>query len=508
MSTQDEDINAPLLEGNLAPEYGSTAGPASSLGPHASFRRNLGTSEAFSIIINIVIGSGIFTSLGVIDTNVPSPGAALVVWFVGGILAWTGAATMAELGAAIPGEGGVQQYLQYIYGEAFGFLAAWTWVVAVVPASLAILSIVFVESIYSATGGTDQPDRMAHKLLSSLVLLIISRANSVSTQFSTRLNTFFISTKFAAIAVTVVAGLGVVVYHLAGWDRDNSREPQDWLTRAWFGARNTVGLNGREIEWQKLHGWEALGHYSAALYGALWAYSGWDKAIYVSAELSSPARQLPLAINTAVPIVILSFIACRSGMNIFMGVIDMETSFSHLLGPTFGAIAAGLICLVVAGSLLGSSFVAGRIVVAAANSNWLPAFLARIGSVSGRSTSTADAPINAILFSTACSIVYIFFGNFRVLATFSGLSAYIFFFLTMIGAIILRVREPELPRPYKPMICVPGMFALVSGCVVARGAVFAPVQAVVLIGLWLVGLGLYSARREWIGKGETESSEQ
>ncbi|RAK89727.1 amino acid transporter [Aspergillus costaricaensis CBS 115574] len=501
MSTQDEDINAPLLEGNLAPEYGSTAGPASSLAPHASFRRNLGTSEAFSIIINIVIGSGIFTSLGAIDTNVPSPGAALVVWFVGGILAWTGAATMAELGAAIPGEGGVQQYLQYIYDEAFGFLAAWTWVVAVVPASLAILSIVFVESIYSATGVTDQPDRMAHKLLSSLVLLIISMANSVSTQFSTRLNTFFLTTKFAAIALTVVAGLGVVLYHLAGWDRDNSGEPQDWLTRAWFGARNTVGLDGREIEWQKLHGWESLGHYSAALYGALWAYSGWDK--------------LPLAINTAVPIVILSFIAVNIAYYILLPwrVVSTTdsvavTSFSHLLGPTFGAIAAGLICLVVAGSLLGSSFVASRIVVAAANSNWLPAFLARIGSVSGRSTSTADAPINAILFSTACSIVYIFFGNFRVLATFSGLSAYIFFFLTMVGAIILRVREPELPRPYKPMICVPVIFALVSGCVVARGAVFAPVQAAVLIKLWLVGLGLYSARRQWIGKGEAESSEQ
>ncbi|XRM38710.1 hypothetical protein ABZX51_002107 [Aspergillus tubingensis] len=132
--------------------------------------------------------------------------------------------------------GGVQQYLQYIYGEAFGFLAAWTWAVAVVPASLAILSIVFVESIYSATGVTDQPDRMAHKLLSSLVLLIISMANSVSTQFSTRLNTFFLTTKFAAIALTVVAGLGFVLYHLARWDRDNSREPQDWLTRVWFGC--------------------------------------------------------------------------------------------------------------------------------------------------------------------------------------------------------------------------------------------------------------------------------
>lgn len=95
------------------------------------FSRNLGALEAFAIVISIVIGSGVFTSPGSIDTNVPSPGAALLVWLVGGVLAWTGAVTVAELGTAIPGEGGVQPYLKYIYGDVFGFLAAWTWVVAV-----------------------------------------------------------------------------------------------------------------------------------------------------------------------------------------------------------------------------------------------------------------------------------------------------------------------------------------------------------------------------------------
>lgn len=70
-----------------------------------TFQRNLGTLDAFAIIISIVIGSGIFTSPGSIDTNVPSPGLALVIWLVGGMLAWTGASTMAELGTAIPGEG-------------------------------------------------------------------------------------------------------------------------------------------------------------------------------------------------------------------------------------------------------------------------------------------------------------------------------------------------------------------------------------------------------------------
>lgn len=74
---------------------------------HGTFKKNLGALDAFAIIISIVIGSGIFTSPGSIDTNVPAPGWALVVWLVGGVLAWTGASTMAELGTAIPGEGNV-----------------------------------------------------------------------------------------------------------------------------------------------------------------------------------------------------------------------------------------------------------------------------------------------------------------------------------------------------------------------------------------------------------------
>ena len=70
-----------------------------------TFTRNLGAAEAFGIVVSIVIGSGVFTSPGSIDTNVPSPGIALAIWLIGGVLAWTGATTFAELGTAIEGEG-------------------------------------------------------------------------------------------------------------------------------------------------------------------------------------------------------------------------------------------------------------------------------------------------------------------------------------------------------------------------------------------------------------------
>ncbi|KAK0671025.1 putative transporter [Cercophora samala] len=478
-------------------------------GATGTFKRNLGTLEAFAIVISIVIGSGVFTSPGSIDTNVPSPGVALVVWFVGGVLAWTGASTMAELGTAIPGEGGVQPYLKYIFGDVFGFLAAWTWVVAVMPATLAILSIVFIESIYSAAGVTDQGDSILHKLLSIVVLAVISLANSISTKASTRLNNFFVVTKFVTIAAIVLAGVVVVILQLV--DRNRTVGGGDWVRQPWFGYRDSINPDGSVTHWADVTQWQLFGYLSAALYAALWAYSGWDKAIYISAELSSPARQLPLAINTSIPTIILCFITANAAYYILLpwNVVSRTdsvavTAITRLLGPAFGIIAAVFICLVVAGSLLGNSFVAGRMAVAAANQNWLPrplSIVGRVGLNTGERESTSDAPVNAIIVSALLSSLYILLGSFRALLTFNGLGEYTFFFLTVVGAIVLRYREPQLARPYKPLIAIPILFALVSGFVVVRGAVFAPVPAVVLVGLWLAGLAFYFVRRRYQERG-------
>ncbi|KAM7214829.1 putative transporter [Rhypophila decipiens] len=500
-----------------------------------AFTRNLGTLEAFAIVISIVIGSGVFTSPGSIDTNVPSPGAALLVWLVGGVLAWTGAVTVAELGTAIPGEGGVQPYLKYIYGDIFGFLAAWTWVVAVMPATLAILSIVFVESIYSSLGVTGEGDSLVHKLLSVVVLVLVSLANSISTKASTRLNNFFVVCKFSAIVALVLAGVVVVIIQLG--DRDSQIGGGDWVTKSWFEYRDSLNPDGSITHWADLSAWEICGHLSAGLYAALWAYSGWDKAIYISAELSAPERQLPLAINTALPTIVLCFITANTAYYVLLpwDVVSTTdsvavTAITRLLGSVFGIVAAIVICLVVAGSLLGNSFVAGRMAVAAARSGWLPKPLAVLGHLgleplatpadetrpllhptqNGQETSSptpkaSDAPINALLLSTILSALYILLGSFRALLTFNGLGEYTFFFLAVVGAIILRYREPELERPYKPVVLIPVVFSLVSGFVVVRGAAFAPVQALVLVGLWALGLLFYWVKKRLSAEGQESS---
>lgn len=188
------------------------------------------------------------------------------------------------------------------------------------------------------------------------------------------------------------------------------------------------------------------------------------------------------------------------------------------MGPLGGVVAATLICLVVAGSLLGNSFIASRMAVAASNKDWLPRVVGVLGHFGlpgadhgGGGTIAAppdapsappeapksDAPINALLLGTTLSTLYILLGSFRALLTFNGLGEYSFFFVTVCGAIVLRFREPSLPRPYRPLAIVPVAFALVSGFVVVRGAVFAPIQAAILVALWAVGVLYYLARQAW-----------
>jgi amino acid transporter len=152
------------------------------------------------------------------------------------------------------------------------------------PATLSILSIVFVESIYSAAGVTDEADRLEHKLFSMLILVVISVANSISTKASTRLNSFFVVTKFVSIGAVVVAGLVVVIMQATRPKREDIGG-RDWFRKPWFGSRPTVNPDGSTTNWNRLSEWELLGHYSTALYGALWAYSGWDKVCLSSGRL-------------------------------------------------------------------------------------------------------------------------------------------------------------------------------------------------------------------------------
>lgn len=173
-----------------------------------------------------------------------------------------------------------------------------------------------------------------------------------------------------------------------------------------------------------------------------------------------------------------------------------------------------LLCVVILGTLLGTAFVACRMTVAAADKGWLAVFFTRTGSVglkrndddsveARQDAPSSDAPINAGILSAIFGSLFILLGNFRDLLTLTGLGEYTFFFLAVLGAVVLRFRQPKLRRPCKPPIVVPAIFVVVSGFVVVRGAIFAPRLAAIIVGIWLIGLVYYWVQRRWRARRQT-----
>src|SRR5215470_13192385 len=75
----------------------------------------MGLFSGMAMVVGLMIGSGIFSTPGIILTSVGSPGLSLLVWVIGGAVTYCGALSFVELGTMLPKSGGEQAYLDYAF---------------------------------------------------------------------------------------------------------------------------------------------------------------------------------------------------------------------------------------------------------------------------------------------------------------------------------------------------------------------------------------------------------
>lgn len=235
----------------------STSRPGGILGG-GSLEKNktLTYLNGLSLVVGLIIGSGIFSSPSQVGSQVGSPGAAIVVWIVAGILVWTGASCYAELGGAIPLNGGSQVYLAKIFGELAGFLFTWVAVLVMKPGGAAIISIIMGEYLVRAFIGADAEtvNPWINKGVAFVGLFAVTFINCLSTKLGTRVNDMLMFLKFVALLAITVIGIVVAVTGLSFKGKPN----EEWKA-GWF--ENTES---------------DLSAWAVALYAGLWAYDGWD----------------------------------------------------------------------------------------------------------------------------------------------------------------------------------------------------------------------------------------
>jgi L-type amino acid transporter 9 len=281
--------------------------------------------DAFTLLVSLQVGSGVFSSPSQVNNHSPSPGASLIIWAICGAVAWTGAASFAELGAAMPVNGGLQEYLHEMYGSYMAFLASWVWIFATKPSSMAILSIVcakyWTEVFLPAN---DEELFWLNKIIAISALAMMIFFNSISTRATSRLANVFLIIKLLTVALLLVCCLVFIVF---GFHVGTNTPNRDWITKNWFQYRNE-GEDFSFIDWNSASQWSKIGEITMAIYAGLWAYAGWDnvrvmegfqiartdeylQANMVAGEMQDAAKELPAAIHTAVPAVIVCFLCAN-----------------------------------------------------------------------------------------------------------------------------------------------------------------------------------------------------
>jgi len=249
---------------------------------------------------------------------------------------------------------------------------------------------------------------------------------------------------------------------------------------------------------------------------------------YVAGEFINPSRDLPRVIHTSLPLVIACYLVANTAY--FLVLPLSITSSSQTIAVAFGAQVLGpigslVLALTVSGSCFGAlnatTFTTSRLFYAAAKEGYLPSMFGGLGffgsgtlRLPSRTQSTSKpagavkrmfanicvdenspalflTPIPAILLNLTLTSVYVAVGTFSTLLTFYGVAGYFFYFLTVLGLLVLRVKEPDLERPYKCWITTPIIFCCVSLFLLSRSVVAEPLSSLAVVAFIVAGWVVY-----------------
>ncbi|CAG7830125.1 unnamed protein product [Allacma fusca] len=379
----------------------------------AELKKELGLINGVGIIVGVMIGAGIFVSpVGVVEYS-GSTGLALIVWAISGLLSMVGALCYAELGTMIPKSGGDYSYLKESLGALPGFLYLWISLAILVPTGNAILGLTFSQYILQPFWPECDPPDLAVRLLSAIVIALLTAVNCYNVKSAARLQDVFTSMKIFSLVIIVVAGLVA------------------FFTRS---EENLAGpFEGTTTE---------PGQIAKAFYSGLFTYGGWNYLNFVTEEIKNPFRNLPRAIWISMPIA--------------------EILNSNAVAVTFGDKLLGVMSWIIPvfvacstfGALNASIYAPSRLVFVGAREGHLPRILAHVNS----DTCT---PIPALVFLGALSIFMLIWKDVQMLIGYSTFVEASFWGLSIVGLLWMRYKRPDLERPIKVNLILPIVFLFV-----------------------------------------------
>ncbi|SBT05302.1 conserved membrane hypothetical protein [Candidatus Accumulibacter aalborgensis] len=415
-------------------------------------RKHLSVFSATFLIVASMLGTGILTTTGIIVSLVKTPGAVLGVWIAGGILAWIGAWCYGELARIMPRNGGEATILRELFSPALGEIAGWTSFVVAFAAGNAATSLALSDYLAEALPGLG----LRPHVVACAALLLVTGLHGLLGPLGLRIQTLLAAAKF-----TLLTGLtlcGIILAAPTAMIQPTGVEPVRQVAE--FGAP-----------------------WGLAMMLVMFAYSGWNAAIYVAGEIHDPVRNVRRAMMIGTTIVMLLYVAINAVLLAQLPAQELEgvvpviaLLVKHLFGVQAAALFSGLVAFALLSSLGVSAFLGPRVL--ATMLDWF---------AKGRSGESASpAPnVRLVWLQAGLSIFMVLSGSFVQILTVMGFLLGLFPILCVLGLYRRTCGLEGRPLMLARYVFAP-LFVAVSTVVLALGALQSPHE--VAIALTLIGI--------------------
>ncbi|MCL4459554.1 MAG: APC family permease [Chloroflexi bacterium] len=390
-------------------------------------RRALGVPGLFSSAYGNV-GSSIYYALGVVALY--ALGLTPVVFVFAGLLFACTALSYAEGTAAIPEAGGSSSFARRGFNELVSFVAGWALMLDYI---ITIAISAFEVPNYLAVFFPTLKTWPLNSFFGIVVVAILAVINVIGVKEATGVNIGLAVLDLATQAILVVIGMLLLF------------SPQILLSNIQLGVAPT---------WHQL------------LYGisiSMIAYTGIETVSNLAEESRNPGRDIPRSVNLVFVAVLgmYSFISvvALSAMPVMqqpdggwstelgtrwlqdpvMGIVHhLPAGFSAVLGAWVGILAATILIIATNAGILGLS----RLAYSMGQHKQLPPLLSQVHR-------RFHTPHSAIIVFALVAAILITPGSVELLADLYSFGAMLAFTFAHISIIALRVRHPDMPRPFK-----------------------------------------------------------
>jgi len=437
---------------------GNTPGMSSEL------PRRLGFLDSLSIVIGVIIGAGIFLVPSLVAQQLTSSSAILSVWIFAGVISFFGALACAELGTMFPATGGQYVFLRESWGPLVGFLCGWSMFVVARTAQVAWLAVTLslYLSYFVPLSGLES------KVLGLGALAVFTLINYWGVKAGALVQNVFTLAK--------VAGLLLIIGSAFLWS-------------------GTVAAASRPSV-----GGFSLSGFGVALIACVLACDGWVQLSFVAGEIRNPQRNILLALGIGSAVCTAIYLLANVAYLRVLSIPEIAASdhvaaavAARVMGSGGGKLVSLIILMSIVGTLNGCFLTSPRIYFAQARDGL---FFRRFADVHPRH----QTPSFAIVAQAVWAAVLLLTGSFESLLDYAMFALWLSYGAMVAGVIVLRVKRPELQRPYRmwgyPV--TPVLFLAITGWFLGNMIVTRPVPSLAGLAFIVAGIPVYFfwARRQ------------